>query len=131
MAMNRRDDGDQSQFAAEELLFESTRPVETAVETTELTEVQRVAKRKQRMLLLGSIGFGAVLLLVVVLSALTPAGVADPENTPLLATPAVAEKTVLQLRIDDLRTDFRQADPSKQPLLFPPLNYQLGITTND
>ncbi|NCN82876.1 MAG: hypothetical protein GW947_02810 [Candidatus Pacebacteria bacterium] len=129
--MNRRDDGDQSRFALEEPLFESNKPMVEEVPVLELTEAQLSAKKKKKVLKLAGLVFGVAILLLIAISALAPkkneipnVGT-EPEKAPLV------EKTQLQLRIDDLRTDLRQADPNKQPLLFPPLNYKLGITTNE
>lgn len=128
--MNRRDDGDQSRFAAEEPLFESVvRPV-TVGESEVLTPELLAARKKKKLFIIGGLGFVALLFLLLFVSS-GPKMLATPESVPVLDAPQMAQKTRLQLRLEDVRADFRQADPSKQPLLFPPLNYQLDITTND
>ncbi|MDA1079675.1 MAG: hypothetical protein O2840_03245 [bacterium] len=129
--MNRRDDGDQSRFAAEEPLFESTQRVQPDVATVELTETELAAKKKKKVLGYAGLTFGAAILLLLVVSSLLPksAAPATPDPDPVVS-PSL-DKTELQQRIESIRSDLRQADPSKQPLLFPPLNYKLGITTNE
>ena len=129
--MNRRDDGDQSRFAAEEPLFESKHRVEPEAVELELTEAEVAAKKKKKILIYAGSTLGAALLLLLVISSLLPKEVAPTTPTLDPAVVPAIQKTDLQQRIEVLRSDLRQADPSKQPLLFPPLNYKLGITTNE
>jgi len=129
--MNRRDGGDQSRFAAEEPLFDDPTKVAVPESDIELTDEQLVAKKKKKMIVFGGLVLGVAVVLLIVLSQIAPQTSSQPEATSSSDALPVAERTNLQARIDSLRSDFRLADPSKQPLLFPPLNYQLGIVTSD
>ncbi|NCN06482.1 MAG: hypothetical protein GW946_01390 [Candidatus Pacebacteria bacterium] len=129
--MNRREDGDQSRFAAEEPLFEKIGQTVQPESVIELTTAQLAAKKKKKILMFAGGVFGVAVLLLIVISSLTPDSTQESIDPVVVTTSPEKEKTSLQQRIEDLQIEFRRTDPAKQPLVFPPLNYKLAITTSD
>lgn len=123
--MNDDQQINQTQFAFEEPIYEDRNvemPVEKPVEN-DPTEKKEV-KRKQK-------AFLAIVILLIFVSALIilitngketveEAVVNDPEKIE-------EELSPLMIRIEKLRVELEEADPTKQDLVFPPVDMELRL----
>ncbi len=117
------DSQDQTKFTQEEPLFEQPDSPELVV-----GEAQKTTKSANRLILIGGGLLVVLMLLVIVVAALSqrPAKTSQVVASPS-PSPVVLDETELARRVTQLKSDLTSADPTKQDLIFPPVNMDIRL----
>lgn len=118
---------DQTQFSEEEPLFESPESHPKNIQPS--VAVTPPANSKHKKMLIIGISIIAIILLIITILALAmgrPKGEVEESITPS-PSPAAITESEMQSRITKLRSDLKEADPTKQDLTFPPVDLELRL----
>ncbi|NCS98062.1 MAG: hypothetical protein GW762_05735 [Candidatus Pacebacteria bacterium] len=119
-------DTNQTQFSADQPLFQDVTIPEIAVKHEEETEVKPNPKKKFIVIGAGIFGFLFLLLILLVVTRKKPEAeevlVALPSPSPV-----IADNNPLRLRVENLKEELDAADPANQLLVFPPINMELYL----
>ncbi|PIY79999.1 MAG: hypothetical protein COY80_05215 [Candidatus Pacebacteria bacterium CG_4_10_14_0_8_um_filter_42_14] len=132
--MPKIDKYNQTEFSAEEPLYERVtspqKPVEPVIEVEK--EITVPVNNKKKKILIAS-GVITVSLLVIILILMSGGGgpVSNGESDPTPTPTAADTRTPMQARLEELKTELRDADPNQQPLLFPAMDYDISLGSTD
>jgi len=130
--MFKSDSYNQTEFSAEEPLYEKVRSPEKPAEPMPEEEVAVAPKdnKKKKILIASGIIFASFLIIISVLMS----GGGTTSESKLNPTPtpeAVDTRTPMQARLEELQAELREADPNQQPLLFPSMDYNISLGSSD
>lgn len=124
--MNNQDNiiNNQTQFSNESLVFEETTKIPTSEK--EMSEVSFI-KTKKGILVIAIAVLVFLFLIITTLIILKP-----KENAVILEEEAqenqiMIDSSPLKQKINDLKLQLNQADPTRQSLSFPPVNMNIKI----
>lgn len=131
--MFKVDKYNQTEFSAEEPLYEKISSPKKPEEPVLVEEkiVIPVNNKKKKIMIASGVIFVSLLVIVSILMSGGGGPVSNGEAEPT-PTPAASDtRTPLQVRLEELRTELRDADPNQQPLLFPAMDYDISLGSND
>ncbi len=92
------------------------------------TATAQSPKSRRMMLIVGGVVLFFILIILLVLVGRRPTITkTSPFQQPSEATPLPAEANPLRERVERLQTELEDADPTKQSLLFPPVDMDIRL----
>ena len=120
-------DGNQTQFAAEEPLFQKPSVAAIPVATPDVV-VQEPAKQTNKVFITVTVlAVVAVLVGILVIVMRPVEQVVVQEDVVALPSPVIAPDSPLRARVTNLQSELKDADPATQSLVFPPVDMELTL----
>jgi hypothetical protein len=128
--MNNKPFVNQTQFSLEEPIFEDTE-MYAGENEEEIAKIQEVIqkRKKKTFIILGVVALALTLLILMIVYLYNNNEIlSDPDEEELVEV--IPESDPIIERINAARLELEAADPTKQDLVFPPVNFQLRLEAN-
>ncbi|NCN24300.1 MAG: hypothetical protein COU65_03950 [Candidatus Pacebacteria bacterium CG10_big_fil_rev_8_21_14_0_10_42_12] len=132
--MFKTDKYNQTEFSAEEPLYEKIsspqKPAEPVIQKIE-EEIAPVNNKKKKIIIASIVIFVSFLIILSILMSGGGGTVSNGDAEPTPTPEAADTRTPMQVRLEELKTELRDADPNQQPLLFPAMDYDISLGSTD